>query len=142
MGVSSDDIATNQCTKPVAQPSPPTTSGVLKLSSNEKSLSTGISALKERSSTRTSPRYSRTDTIIDDLKEADHSMLGTIKARRAINGRNVFQENFFSLPNTRSVRSESQGNNSSSLSVSLFGNNRMKSTDSNTPPIFKKRKLT
>ena len=70
-----------------------------------------------------------------------HSMIGTIKARRAINGRNIFQENFYTSPNTRRVRAESQGNTSSTLSIPT-SNNRSKANDNSMSPLCKKRKLT
>jgi len=79
--------------------------------------------------------------MVEEPKDADHTMLGTIKARRAINGRNVSQENYFTFPNTRRVRSEKQENNSSSSSISL-SNNRSKSSGSSMSPICKKRRIT
>ena len=68
-------------------------------------------------------------------------MIGTIKARRAINGRNIFQENFYTSPNTRRVRAESQGNASSTLSIPI-SNNRSKANDNSMSPLCKKRKVT
>ena len=135
------DKLISQSTSPITKSVSPTAPPDCKTQVNGKHLGTMVSSLKEQTSTRTSPRYSRTTNIIDDPKDADHSMLGTIKARRAINGRNVFQENFFTAPNTRRLRGDSQSINSSPLPIPL-NNTRAKSNDSTMPPLCKKRKLT
>merc|ERR1712038_7324 len=126
---------------PLAKPSSSPESCDHKATSQGKSSSSDVSNLIEEPSTRTSPRYSRTVAMVEESKDADHTMLGTIKARRAINGRNVSQENYFTFPNTRRVRNEKQENNSSSSSISL-SNIRSKSNGSSISPLCKKRRIT
>merc|ERR1711902_227440 len=111
------------------------------MGSQEESTTSDVLNLIEEPSTKTTPRYSRTVAMEEEPKDADHTMLGTIKARKAINGRNVSQENYFTFPNTRRVRSEKQENNSSSSSI-LSSNTRSKSSSSSMSPVRKKRRIT
>ena len=93
---------------------------------------------------RSSPRYPHPSPPTEDSMQAAHSMLTTIKARRAINGKTLFQDNSFIYPNSKLVRTvnlKSQ-NISSSLPLSVLGNNQTNTADHSMPPLFKKRKLT
>lgn len=103
-----------------------------------------VSTWNGQNHVRSSPRSPRLSPPTEDSKEAAHSMLSTIKARRAINGRTLFQDNSFIYPNSslvRTVNLKSQ-NISSSLPLSVLGNNQTNTADLSMPPLFKKRKLT
>ena len=137
----SNDTSINRNISTLTKSISPTASSDHNIRMNGKPPGMMISTLKEQPSTRTSPRCSRTTTTVAIQKDSDHSMMGTIKARRAINGRNIFLENFYTSPNTRRVRAESQGNTSSTLSTPT-SNNRSKANDNSMSPLCKKRKLT
>jgi hypothetical protein len=112
---------------------------------NEKEpLVTTVSSWNKPNNNRTSPRYSRPEETSEGLKRADHSMLGTIMARRAINGRTISHHNFFSLPKNkllRTVTMKSQNLNPM-FPFSVLKSNHTKSATLNVPPLTKKRKLT
>ena len=110
----------------------------------KRSLGTTVSSYKEENSMTISSRHSPSKSINELLKPADYSMLSTIKARRAINGTDTFQDRFFSLPNRGLVKTVDMKsrNISSSLHFSVLPNNQTKPTDHSVPPLVKRRKVT
>lgn len=103
-----------------------------------------VPSWSKQNNLRTSPRYSHYEQISEGLKQPDHSMLGTIMARREINSRSISNHNFFSLPKKKFLRSvtvKSQ-NLHGPLSLTVLGSNQTTSTSLSMPPLIKKRKLT